>query len=235
MSITNITRVFEQADAFELNAGREYYQKTHDLIYTRAVRFSFAPEVCFGVFAAMSPNNDEAGNYRDMDSLLTVVGRQGQYESFNVSTWGPNKLKAWRIARYGESPLSVLGGAKVRSFYRNMRDPADKRVVTIDGHCYNIWHGKRVPLRRKPGTPAPEEKASYQEVANGFRAVAKQAGVLPCQLQATVWMTWKRIHKILYQAQLPLLGNPYELPLMLQANTLHLVGGAATLPRATRG
>jgi hypothetical protein len=36
------------------------------------------------------------------------------------------------LIRGGASPLDVLGGDKVRSFYKNILNPADNVTVTID-------------------------------------------------------------------------------------------------------
>lgn len=225
MSVQNLYAVWHHATLREREDGLTYYQRSHELIVSRVAHFHVrdvevakrasgvqvipaAARVC-GAFAALSPNNDELGNYRDLDVVCDAVLRRLQYEDFSVSSYGPNKLKAWLILRYGVHPVKVLGGLKVRSFYSNLLDPNDGKTVTIDGHCFNIWNGKRLPLRRKPNTKAPDAETDYSVVAAGYRAVAKSVGVLPCQLQATVWQTWKRMHRILYSPQAPL-WNLYE-------------------------
>lgn len=41
-------------------------------------------------------------------------------------------------------------------------------------------------------------KWNYNEIAADYRAVAARAGLLPNQLQAITWFTWKRINRIVY-------------------------------------
>lgn len=107
MSIENVRRIYDQATSREIAEGMEYYWRSRVIIAQRC-DLGFSADVCCGVFAALSPNNDEAGNYRDLDTLLAAACDRVQYESFNVSTWGPNKLKAWMIARYGVAPLKAF-------------------------------------------------------------------------------------------------------------------------------
>lgn len=217
MSINNILSVYERSTEYERSHGKIYYRTTHDRILSHIAGYGthisgyvITAERAIGAFCALSPNNDESGNYRDLVTVIAASHKRMQFEDFSVSTWAPNKLKAWRILRYGESPLKVLGGDKVRSFYRNILNPLDPVPVTIDGHCYNIYRGERRPLvsRRKTQTgevkisPAVDEGLTYKEVARAYRSAAMSLEILPNQLQATVWHTWKRIHNILYNPQI---------------------------------
>ncbi len=44
----------------------------------------------------------------------------------------------------------------------------------------------------------------YDRVADAYREAAYRIGVLPSQLQATTWFTWKRLNRIVYDGQLDL-------------------------------
>jgi hypothetical protein len=87
---------------------------------------------------------------------------------------------------------------KTWNFYMNIYNPHDERFVTIDGHMWNLWRGKRSTLdaARIPGG------GKYEEVAEDFKQVAKAVGVIPCQFQATLWWCYKRVNGIRFDYQI---------------------------------
>ena len=148
------------------------------------------------VFAALSPNNGYLGNLRDTDRLLQAVAAGGSWPK--VSTYGTNRSKAARIA-LGEPPLMVLSGRKVRSFFVNITCPWDEHTVTVDGHMHNAWHGERKPLtaRRPRAARVKMTPLIYDEIAADVRQLAREAGLPPWAVQATIWLAWRRLNKIL--------------------------------------
>lgn len=99
---------------------------------------------------------------------------------------------------FGESPLSILSGQKVRSFFINITCPWDEHTVTVDGHMYNAWHGERKPLMaRRPGVARVKmTPLIYDEIASDVRQLAREAGLPPWALQATLWFAWRRLNGI---------------------------------------
>lgn len=77
--------------------------------------------------------------------------------------------------RDGAEPLAVLGGDKVRAFYRAIC--GDHHAVVLDAHML------RAARFKKPKT-TPRE---YARIAARLRAEARQHGERPAAFQAIVW------------------------------------------------
>jgi hypothetical protein len=206
----NLKNVLESATPRDWEMGRSAYPRYHRLTRDIAARHGFGPEVGAGVFAALSPNNGYLGNLRDVDRVLEAVRLDLGPKSVRVSTYGLNKIKAWRIA-LGEPPLRVLSGTKVRSFYTNIIDPHNRLVVTVDGHMLNAWRGERFPLtaRGPNGRRTKMSEALYREVAQEVRTLARDRGELPSTVQAVIWFAWRR-HIGLANGQLEMWHRDYE-------------------------
>ena len=204
MSIENLTKTLGQATRAERSEGAASYQKYSLITAEIAEKYGFERQIGAAVFAALSPNNSYHGNLRDVDSLLRAAQNGQEIHEVKVSTYGNNKRKAWRIA-HGADPLTELVAPKTRSFYLNVYDPLDPGPVTVDGHMFNCWSGTRINL---VGLRTP--KSQYEVVAEGVRALALTAGLVPCQLQAVLWLTHRRIHGILTPPQLSLWDADYH-------------------------
>lgn len=203
--IGNIFQVYARADRWDVETGLVAYQRYHEILEDIASKYSTSAQIAIGAFAALSPNNDYAGNLKDTHRVLAARVRHESIDSFNVTTYGPNKAKAWRICQ-GENPLDVLAGRKTNNFYRNIQNPLDPNPVTIDGHMYSVWQLKRFRMDdAKVGSGT-----TYDDIADDFRTVARVLGILPNQLQATCWHTWKRINLIVMDRamlQIPMSGE----------------------------
>lgn len=196
----NVLTVFDQADAMDRSIALESWWKYQRLTSEVAAKYGYPSHIGAAVFAALSPNNSYHGNLRDTDRLLCTVKGGGTLDDFKVSTYGNNKRKAWAIA-HGEDPLEHLRFPKTRSFYLNIKDPHDPDPVTVDGHVYNIWRGRRIPLK----SAAHKMKISlYPIIAEDIRQVARRLGMIPNQVQAVCWIAWRRMHGIQTSLQLDL-------------------------------
>jgi hypothetical protein len=89
-----------------------------------------------------------------------------------------NRELAWRIAS-GERPLDVLGGQKVRSFYRNLS--GNTRTVTVD-----VWAARAAGLDMPDGKSLTRRQ--YAEISMAYRRAARLTGTEPAELQAAVWI-----------------------------------------------
>ncbi len=194
----NMLRVWDRASAKDIVAAKASYPKYQALTTAIAAKYGFPARTGAAVFAALSPNNDYHGNLRDTDKLLAAAGAHQSLESFTVSTYGNNKRKAWDIAAGHEDPDHVIVAPKTRNFFHNILDPTDSRFVTIDGHMLNIYNGYRVPLQsRNPRARiAKVDNKLYGVIAGAVMDLALEKGVLPCEAQGVLWITWRRIHGI---------------------------------------
>jgi hypothetical protein len=160
--------------------------------------------VTAAVFAVLSPNSDYEGNLRSFRVVVEGFSRRPYRIPVDrlegLGTYRHCAGRAYRLL-LGETPDKVFGpGArKTYSFYRNILDPEDPEYVTIDGHMYNLWRGKRERLK---ASRIPV--GAYHEIAGEFKEVARAVGVIPCQFQGTLWQCWRRTHKIRFDPQLEL-------------------------------
>lgn len=200
VGVYNLDQLYRKADEIDLWNGAAYYHEFRQRVKEtsqRAHNGHFVPiQISAGVYAALSPNNSQDSCMEDMQRAI----RCHLYEPHNfihlkVHTYGANKEKALRILK-GEDPKVVLTGPKTFNFYHNIENPDDPNYVTVDGHMVNIWNNKRVPLDNS-GVNLGE----YLTVASGIKELAQRYGLVPCQLQAILWLTWRRIHRIYYNPQ----------------------------------
>lgn len=161
-----------------------------------------------GAFCALSPNNDYMGNLRSLVSVAHGYINNVPVEDITVSTYNACKLRAWQCLS-GVDFLSFTRGPKTRSFYKNITSPTDNNSVTIDGHMFSVWSGTRFRMKE-----VAHFKFRYEDIAKDFRTVARQIGILPSQLQAICWFAWKRMNRIVYDAQLNMFSSNDQWGLM---------------------
>ncbi len=188
--IKNLLDVYAQASQTDIVLASASYHKYNALTGEVAEKYGYDRDIGAAVFAALSPNNDYFGNLRDVDRLLKGTRAGLHYDKIKVCTYGPNKIKAWRIAN-GERALDLIVAPKTRNFYLNVRDPLDNHPVTIDGHMLCAWRGVRTTLDNAKMNPK-----LYEVVATDFREAAKSLSVIPNRFQAVLWTTWRRIHGV---------------------------------------
>lgn len=184
------------ATPHDFEIGLDAYPKYNRILSKMAEQCQTTTEIAAAVFAALSPNNDYHGNLRDANTLIRAAKAGKTLDDFTVSTYGNNKRKAWAIV-HGEAPLNLIVAKKTRNFFLNVNNPVDETPVTVDGHMVNVWRGKRENL---VGLRFPADL--YDIVADGVRTVAAERGMIPCQVQSVIWLTWRRVHWIKPASQL---------------------------------
>lgn len=144
-----------------LNGG--WYRESRRVARKLSKKHGTSLATAAGVIAALSPRMRWNANVAGADAILG-----GSDEGPGFSS---NVAKAVRI-RNGEKPLAVLGGDKVRAFYRAIMGDKDAAVV-------DVW------MYRAMGV-LPEEM-SYADAEEALRAAAEKAGVAVADFQAIVW------------------------------------------------
>lgn len=191
-SIDNLLHVYSRSLPYERDDGYNYYELQRSRMQSRATTNHLSLETVTAAFCALSPNNNEATNYFALDTCLQIY--HGKLpDSHPVVSYGSNKAKALAILR-GADIDSTLRGQKVYSFYRNTLEPDNDQWVTIDGHMHGAWIGKRLILRRN----AEIKRTNYPVIVDGFRQAARQVNLSAPRFQAILWLTWKRLHRILW-------------------------------------
>lgn len=194
-NLDNLLRLYDRADAEDRAEGRIYYPRQLERLERRAGPANLPLTAVAGAFAALSPNNAEKTNYIALDIAIRVVSGELP-ESAGIPAYPINRTKALRILR-GEEPGIVLKGNKVRSFYYNTIDP-NTSEVTIDGHMFNAWRDRVTVLHSRELNFGDGQ---YARIASDFRAAAFWVGLRAPEFQATLWLTWKRVNRILWNPQ----------------------------------
>jgi hypothetical protein len=183
-----------------------WYQQAYDLARIMAEKHKVTTEQACGVIAAMSPGLNWGLNLIQADELIQawVKGLRGN-DLPRLGTYGRrNIVKATRILS-GELPTVVLESkyGKVRSFYQNILDPMNVEHVTIDRHAkclaLNVTSDHRGASTDKIGEVTPAE---YPYYVRHYVTLANRIGLIPNQLQATCWVTWRRLQGNLDQLDL---------------------------------
>jgi hypothetical protein len=188
----SILAVFFQASVAEVLEGLHWYTRASDVAQAIADncldgRYNAAA----GIIAALSPNNRWERNVKDAEKLAKVFTSGGNLDEIKVGSYGANKVKAISILN-GNDPLDILGGNKVRAFYRCI---IGEDAVCVDGHAYSVWLGERVSTS---STPKIGDKL-YNQIAEDYRIAAKQIFNIkgefytPAQVQAITWITWRNL------------------------------------------
>ena len=165
--------IVDRLDHETWTLGMSWYGNANAYARTLSAEYDVPYEYAAGIIAALSPRVSWADNLKGADSILA------DGEQASTMALGVNVVKALWIEN-GSDPDSILGGRKVRSFWRNISQPYSSLDVTLDGHMVNALG---LPSHRYL-----ERKGVYDAIADAFRTVAEEHGILPHQLQAAVWI-----------------------------------------------
>jgi hypothetical protein len=176
----NIAAIFGEATADEYAAGSAWYAAARLEAAAMAAEFDVTVDAAAGVVAALSPQCSWPENLQRARRFF-ATGRAGSL--------GDAQRKAEAI-RDGADPLDVLGGRKVRAFYLNILDGSDRFTCTVDRHAIDVAAGH---VTGDAGAAALTRAGVYAFVADAYRLVAAECGLTPAQVQAIVWVTWRRL------------------------------------------
>jgi hypothetical protein len=148
--------------------GGQWYREGRREARALAARHGVSVRAAAGVIAALSPRMRWSVNLTAADNLL--AGEPNE----RVAGYNANVVKARRIAN-GERPLDVLGGPKVRAFYRAIMGEREEVVV-------DVW------MARAMGVPPEDVSARYTELAAAVADAARAVGVPAADFQALIWV-----------------------------------------------
>ena len=172
--VARLTELYELTPEPIREAGRRWYPAAEAEAHSLADMAGLSWAGAAGIIAALSPRAQWVTNLAAARKLAAAAAR-GDLEPPAVS-FTANRAKAWKIAA-GAEPLTVLGGPKVRSFYRALS--GDRAAVTVD-----VW----AALAATGEKLRPPEGRRYLELASSYTAAAELAGEEPRELQAIIWL-----------------------------------------------
>lgn len=180
--------VYTSAYPSEVEAGRVYYPRFIEKCQRKADEHGISRGTVAGAYAAVSPNNSEVIAWMAVERLLKDLAAR-------VPAYPLNKFKAIAILA-GFPPERILKGRKVLAFYSNISCP-ESTEVTVDVHMKSAWSGRRFLARREGELNGSE----YNAIAADMRRLAFAIGKPVPEVQATIWLVWKRLNRIVWDPQ----------------------------------
>ena len=185
MTTRNITRAYRLSTAQDRHDGAHWYDYARDFAASLDTDVSRAA----GIIAALSPLQQWPVN--------KSMAQQWYEGRRNVHT-APNVAKAQAIWD-GATPLDVLGGRKVRAFYSNIMGMDTAETVTIDRHAIMVCEGRVINESEiKKYFGVRKNRQYVDEYIRAAAILSREFGPLtPREVQATVWVWWRRNHSTL--------------------------------------
>jgi len=184
IGIANIKRVLAMATEEENKQGLAWYKQARLFCRRMSRTYGVSLDVAIAVLSALSPRNKWANNLRDVETVLAACKQGLGPNDVRVTTFNANKEKAFRIVHEGK-PILAQTSNKTACFFDNIRH-VNSDNLTIDLWAFGVFMG----FRACQGTLTDTQ---YETIASCYRSVAKSAGLRPYEVQAIVWITFKRL------------------------------------------
>ncbi len=189
----NVLKVWKQSTEGEREYGEQWYRVAHGAAYRIGLTFGCRTAKVVGVISALSPSNPWHRNLTDAEAYCRAHSRNERRPT--ASTYSNGQRKAWAILQDEyDDPLEAFetGSAwKTRAFYLSILNPHKSLdTVVVDGHAWNISTNQRVPLN----DVGHIGKGRYHACARAYVRAAVRENVKPQAMQATTWLTWRRLN-----------------------------------------
>lgn len=193
--VNSIMRFYNLANDLEAQEGLKWYEQAN--IYSRelSARFGLSLSQIAGIIAAFSPQTKWDQNKRFAVSFLLTN------KNVRIKSWSQTR-KAIKIRKLNHEDeiykaLSIANKAwKTKAFFLNICNPDIVTSVTIDRHAIAACiqsPDNVVALNDEYGRLT---KAQYNFFQLAFVTAAGEVGIMPHQLQAIVWIVYRRLREL---------------------------------------
>jgi|6_EtaG_2_1085325.scaffolds.fasta_scaffold13674_2 hypothetical protein len=181
-SYQNIVQAYNKASADSFFEGREWYtdansiaEQVSTLLGTEDIR------VGAGILSALSPQIAWGEN----------VAEALKFTSLGYSTMQTkaNNVKAQKIQE-GQDPETVLGGAKVTSFYHAILEPTGQYKPVVDRHAIAVYYGK--PVSRRDLGRAMSNPKVIRRIQSAYVRASRIVRQHYNVVQATTWVQHRK-------------------------------------------
>lgn len=192
--INSILRFYALASLAEIQDGLTWYEEANKYSRELASRFGITLQQAVGLIAAFSPQAGWVENKRYCVSFLYAPNSRVRSQ---VQT---DKAKLiLTLSSEGDiyNALSTRNAAyKTKAFFLNILNHDIPTDVTIDRHAIAscIQHPDNVSAL--DASYGHLTKLQYDFFQSCYIKAAKELNILPQQLQAIVWVTYRRIRKL---------------------------------------
>jgi hypothetical protein len=210
----NVTRLFRQASAEDVSAGRDWYARASRLAAELAESLPTSHphhgdvSRAAAVIAVLSPQLSWSSNVRaarDVYAAATAVHGH-TYGTANDRTasvanafrgLSANGAKAARLLTTNAPTDEIVSGPKVTAFWRTIADPTDPRGVVVDRHAVDVTVNQVTDDATRGRLLG--RRGAYEVVSACYvraaRILSAELGepITPAEVQAVTWTTWRRI------------------------------------------
>lgn len=205
MTYKHLVHMWDQRDDHDHREGLRAYERYKLVMGTFAMWYGFPVGEVTSAFVALSPNNDYHGNLRSLASVLDGRANDVPLDRITVSTYNACRDRAYLYLDGQVSFLDTVKGPKIRAFRDNILRPDRSPLVTVDGHMVCAWTGKDMTM--KEAARVMTSQTMYRRIASDIVELSVAHDIAPCQAQAVLWFTRKRVKAVKYDAQLSLFHN----------------------------
>lgn len=202
--VENILSTYRASSLEDWSHGRGWYVEAH------ALAAELSPDnVPLGaaVLAILSPRRSWPQNValaRQAFAYAAEMAAKGISNPDQQSTWwatfpttGDQRGKLARLFA-GEDPNTVVGGPKVRSFWKTITDPLHNDAdAVIDRHALAIAEGRVMGTDELSINPA-----TYAVYVRAYAEVAAIVGESASTVQAVTWVHWRRNNAVAFHGDL---------------------------------
>ena len=177
----------------EQMAGRNWYREMYNWIEATAQLSDLTTMQACGIFAALSPQMSVDRN----KALFLQYLKTGTASHYGQLL---DKCSAIVNSNSAVEIHQILNGNKIASFFSNIWDYEVHGHITIDRHA--LASMLQTPATVKPLNDGQYSmtRRQYAQFEKVYQDVADEIGILPHQLQAVIWDTYRRLRDLkLYQ------------------------------------
>ena len=167
--------------ATEYNQAVNWYAEASDYAQTLSLMYPVTYDDVCKVIAVLSPAISWEQNKIAAKKLLNNYYNGTQH---TIAGYGANVKKALAILE-GTTDLTNKS-MKTYAFFRNILTAGKNDGVTVDRHAYKALHNVQAA-----GSVAVT-KTQYKTLEEGYRLLAKEHKLTPPQMQAVIWVGYKK-------------------------------------------
>lgn len=177
----NLKHVFDIASVDDLEEGKGWYENANLFASSLAEKWNLQTYHTSGVISALSPSTAWEDNVKRAEIFI---------EKRRVSGHIAQQIRKANSIITSDCPIKIadiLNGPKTVNFFYNIYDPNAEQYVTIDRHMLNL-------ACRIEGLIDPTPK-QYHFLANETIKFSKYVNLMPNQVQAILWVTWRKVKR----------------------------------------
>lgn len=177
----NLKEVYEMSSVEDIEEGKSWYENANSLSLQLSEKSGLKDFQTSGIISAFSPSTRWEDNVKCAESFIL-------YNSSGHVRQQIEKANCILISECPKEVSKILNGLKTVNFYYNIYLPNDKNYVTIDRHMINL-------ATRIEGLVDPSPK-QYHFLVEETIKFSKFTNLKPNQVQAILWITWRKLKKI---------------------------------------